>query len=341
MTREAHWRDYGLAIVVTILATGVGAIIAPYIHLPNLAMIYLLGVAFVASRTTPKPAILASILGVAAFDFMFVPPTGTFTVAQVEYIFTFAVMLVVSIMISTLRVRLREQSETSEKAEIEAQVEKTRANLLSGVSHDLRTPLSSIEGSAEALLNQPELSDQSRQLAGTIQEESVRMSKQVRNLLDMTRMSGRVDLDFDWYGIDELLANAILRTEPLLAKRVQLRVAEETPLVRVDGVLVEQVFVNLLENAARYAGDQATVEIAVSSDMGVVRVAIMDDGPGIPVGTEERIFDRFQGSGRGFGLGLAICRAAVEAHKGRISASNRESGGACFLVELPIGSGNR
>lgn len=337
LEKKADWRGYGIACVVTALATGLSALIAPQIHLTNLVMVYLLGVAYVASRTTPRAAILASVLGVAAFDFCFVPPNGTFTVDDVEYVFTFAVMLVVSILISTLTVRLREQSERSQRTAIEAQLEKTRGDLLSAVSHDLRTPLASIEGSADALLQQPELTPQSRQLAGTIQDESVRMSNLIRNLLDMTRVSGKIDLDLDWYGLDELLANAMLRTEVLFVNPVKMHVAPGTPLVRVDGVLLEQVFVNLLENAARYAGRNAQVEINVTAAKDQACIEFADNGPGIPPGSEEKVFARFHGAGGGFGLGLAICRAAVEAHHGHISATNRPTGGACFLLKLPIG----
>ena len=160
---------------------------APHVDLANIVMVYLLGVAYVASRCTPRAAVLASFLGVALFDFCFVHPSGTFAVADVQYFFTFGVMLVVSLLISTLTVKLREQSIARNDAAFRVQVEKMRGDLLSAVSHDLRTPLASIEGSAGALLRQSELSEQSKQLASTIQDESVRMARLIRNLLDMTR----------------------------------------------------------------------------------------------------------------------------------------------------------
>lgn len=330
------WAGYRLAVLVTFVATLVGALMAPYVAITNVVMVYVLAVVLVAVRSSVGPAALASVLGVAAFDFFFVPPAGTFEVADIGYLFTFGVILLVNLMISALTTRLREQSTKAAETAVKVQVEEARADLLSAVSHDLRTPLASIEGSASALLAQSELSDQSRQLAATVQEESKRMSILVRNLLDMTRVQGAIALDRDWYSADELIANAILRTESLFHSPVNLLVDQPAPLVRVDGVLMEQVLVNLLENAARHAGSEALVTISVRDTTDGVSIEVTDDGPGLPAGFEERVFERFYaGRKGGSGLGLAICRAAVEAHGGTISALPAPSGGTTFRITLP------
>lgn len=326
---------YAFAIFVTAVATGVNFLLAPYIEPTNLVMVYLLGVTWVAGRCSRGPAILASFLCVAAFNFCFVHPQGTFVVSDVQYIFTFGAMLAVSLLISTLAIRLRSQSLAQAEATAQAQLEQARGDLLSAVSHDLRTPLSSISGSAGALLSQPELSEQSRGLASTIQTESNRMADMVRNLLDMTRVSGAIELDLDWYGLDELVANAIERTQPMLNNPIRLNVAPDTPLAKVDGVLIEQVFINLLENAARHGGRDVQVDVAISKADGWLSATVSDDGPGIPSGMEARIFERFSGSKEGFGLGLAICKAAAEAHGGDIRAENLARGGARFILRLP------
>lgn len=326
---------YAFATLVTAATTGVNFLLAPYIEPTNLVMVYLLGVTWVAGRCSRGPAILASFLCVAAFNFCFVHPQGTFVVSDVQYIFTFGAMLAVSLLISTLAIRLRSQSLAQAEAAAQAQLEQARGDLLSAVSHDLRTPLSSISGSAGALLSQPELSDQSRDLALTIQTESNRMADMVRNLLDMTRVSGTIELDLDWYGLDELVANAIERTQPMLKKPIRLNVAPDTPLAKVDGVLMEQVFVNLLENAARHGGADVQVDVAISHQNGWILATVSDDGPGIPKGTEAKIFERFFGSREGFGLGLAICKAAANAHGGEISVENLSGGGARFTIQIP------
>jgi two-component system sensor histidine kinase KdpD len=265
-------------------------------------------------------------VGVLAIRWYGEPATSP---SQVHLLETFANQLAAAVERTNL-------SRASQEASLHAQVEQMRSDLLSAVSHDLRTPLASIEGSAEALRNQGELSDQSLQLVATIHEESGRMARLIRNLLDMTRVQGMIDLELAWYGLEELIANAILRTEPMFDHPVSLHFDPSTPLVRVDGVLMEQVFVNLLENASRHAGRGAKVEIGVAPFPTGVRVEVLDDGPGLEQDQVELIFERFRGGkSAGFGLGLAICRAAVEAHGGRIYASNRPEGGARFTIELP------
>jgi len=332
-----EWKGYSPALMVTAISTAVGAVLVQHIALTNIAMVYLLGVAYVATRAKPGAAILASLLGVVAFDFCFVPPQWTLAVAHVEYVFTFAVMLVVGILISTLTAQLKERAKESDEAVIRAEVEAMRGDLLSSVSHDLRTPLSAIEGSADALLRQHGLNDQVRSLATNIQEESGRMSQLIGNLLDMTRVAGKVDLDIDWHSLEDIAANAISRTEGQLASPITLTVDPKSKLVRVDGVLMEQAFVNILENAARHAGRNALIELRIEQDCDSVRIAFVDNGPGLPQGIEDKIFERFQGGpSKGVGLGLAICRAIVEAHGGMISASNSEDGGARFVVTLPL-----
>lgn len=328
---------YWLSLLVTVVATLIGGLMARYVSLTNVVMVYLLGVVLVAVRTSIGPAVCTSVLGVAAFDFFFVPPSGTFEVADVGYLFTFGAMLIVSLLISTLTNRLREQTLSASQIALKAQVEQARVDLLSAVSHDLRTPLASIEGSAGALLTQGELSDQSRSLASTVQQEASRMSILVRNLLDMTRVQGSIALDLDWYSLDELVANAVLRTEHLLLCPVNLVVKDGVPLIRVDGVLIEQVFVNLLENAAKHGGREVSVEILIEPHGQMVRTSVSDDGPGLPVGSEDKVFERFFAAKKGgTGLGLTICRSAVEAHGGVIRAMNKPNGGAQFVIDLPL-----
>lgn len=222
----------------------------------------------------------------------------------------------------------------SNEAALQAESEQMRSNLLSAVSHDLRTPLASIEGSATSLLELHGLSDQGKELASTIQEESQRMARLIRNLLDMTRVQGTIYLDLDWQNVEDLVRNAVDRTSSLLEKPVRVTVSHPNILVRVDGVLIEQVIVNLLENAARHAGKSADVSVSISVAKQYAVITVSDDGPGFRPGQEQRIFDRFHRTkNSGFGLGLAICKAAIESHGGTISATNLAPG-AQFRIEL-------
>jgi len=234
-------------------------------------------------------------------------------------------------------------AEEAGRARHEMEAEQLRSSLLSSVSHDLRTPLAVITGAASTLLQQPAALDTATQLDLTqsILEEAERLNRLIRNLLDMTRLeSGVIQVRKEWSALEEVIGSALDRLEPRLAGR-ELRVAlpRELPLVPFDAVLIEQVLVNLLENAAKYS--QGPIEISAAQRVGEVEVAVADRGPGVPAGQEERVFEKFHRASQesdagGVGLGLTICRAIVAAHGGRIWVHQREGGGAAFRFALPI-----
>ena len=224
------------------------------------------------------------------------------------------------------------------------QTEQMRSSLLSAVSHDLRTPLASITGAASTLRSQGDrLPAETRQeLLDSISDEAERLSRLVSNLLDMTRFeSGGVELRRDLYPLEEIVGTVLQRMESQLHGRiVSTDLAENLPLVFVDDVLIGQVLWNLLENALKYTPGGTPIELAAFAQEGSVIVEVRDRGPGIPSGEEERIFQKFYrgktAGARGAGLGLPICRAIIEAHRGQIQALPRPGGGAIFRVRLPV-----
>jgi two-component system, OmpR family, sensor histidine kinase KdpD len=238
-------------------------------------------------------------------------------------------------------------SEEAEAARLRARTEEVRSSLLGAVSHDLRTPLAVITGASSTLRDPSSHLDAKGRalLLDTLHEESERLERLVVNLLDMTRLeAGNLAVHREWVPLEEMVGSAIQRVEPRLGKRhVRVDLPEDLPLLSVDPVLFEQVFVNLLENAARYTPDTATVDIRATAKDGMAQILVSDDGAGLPPGTEEHVFEKFfrghPGAGRGSGLGLAICRGIVEAHDGRIDASNQESGGARFRIRLRVPEG--
>ncbi|MBK9266444.1 MAG: DUF4118 domain-containing protein [Polyangiaceae bacterium] len=237
------------------------------------------------------------------------------------------------------RVRL---STEARAAALRAKTEETRSALLSAVSHDLRTPLASITGAATALRDDRGLGANSRtELLETICDEAERLERLVANLLDMTRLeSGPVALKREWVPFEEVVGSALNRLERYLGERpIQIDLPDSLPLLSVDAVLFEQVFVNLLENVSRYTPAGSPVEIAARRVDDAVVLEIRDSGRGFVPGTEERVFEKFfrgEHAGKsGAGLGLPICRAIVEAHGGVISAENRPSGGALVRIVLP------
>ena len=226
-----------------------------------------------------------------------------------------------------------------------AEGEKLRNAILSAVSHDLRTPLAAIAGAAGSLASEGERIDPAarHELVLTIHEEAQRMNRLANNLLEMGRLQSQsVALRREWQPIEEVFGSALHQLEPSIRGReVVLRVPEDLPLVAIDEVLIERALVNLLENALRYSPPGTPVELAASAVPGEVTVEVLDRGPGLVPGEEGRIFDKFfrgeaARSRDGVGLGLAVVRAIVEAHGGRIWAANRDGGGAAFRFTLPL-----
>ncbi|MDX2052118.1 MAG: sensor histidine kinase KdpD [Polyangiaceae bacterium] len=233
-------------------------------------------------------------------------------------------------------------AETSQ-ARQEIETEQLRSSLLSSVSHDLRTPLAVITGAASTLLQDvPSLeAPVRRELTETILEEAERLNRLIRNLLDMTRLeSGAIRVKKEWVPLEEVLGSALQRLEARLkARELKVELPPGLPLMPCDPILIEQALINLLENAAKYS--EGGIDIVATLVPGEVVVEVADRGPGIPEGQEARIFEKFhravrEGSPSGVGLGLAICRAIVTAHGGRIWAENRAGGGASFRFALPL-----
>jgi len=235
-------------------------------------------------------------------------------------------------------------AEEAQTAQVGIETERLRNVLLSSVSHDLRTPLASITGSASSLLESGDSLDARtrHELLQAIHEEADRLNRLVQDLLEMTRLeSGAVTVRKEWHPVEELVGAALGRLGKRIGPRpVLTRIPADLPLVPLDGVLIEQVLINLIDNALKYTPETSPIEIAASADDGSVTVEVADRGPGLASGDERRVFDKlYRGqaeAGRGSGLGLAICRGIVEAHGGRIWAENRLQGGVTFRFTLPV-----
>ncbi len=227
------------------------------------------------------------------------------------------------------------------------ETERLRSSLLSAVSHDLRTPLSVVTGAASTLLESDESLEGPvrRELLGSILAEAERLNRLVANLLDMTRLeAGALKLHKEWQPLEEVIGAAIARLRRQLEGRpIAARLPADLPLAPMDELLMQQVLVNLLENAAKYTPAGSPIEITARAEDDRLVVEVADRGPGLPPADLERVFDKFfRGSGvsgrPGAGLGLTICRGIVELHGGKIAAENRSGGGAVFRFTLPLGS---
>ena len=353
---KVSWREYAFAVEFVGISTAICFAMYPHFELTNLVMVYLLGTLAVSARGNRWAAGFSCLLSVLCFDFFFVPPRFTFNVSDAQYVWTFAVMFAVAMIISHLTIRLREEAEAArqgeqrtawlmekaKKAEVEAETERLRSSLLSSVSHDFRTPLTAIVGSAGTLLGKDEIQKNPavRELLENIQEEGERLSRLVKNLLEVTRLeSGTVRIRKELYPLEEVIGSALERVERSMPGRpVTVDFPENLPLVPMDAMLVEQVFINLLENGIRHTPSGSGLEVSASADDKAILVKVSDRGVGLKEDELERVFDKFyhDKASPGAGLGLAICRAVVNAHGGRIWAANRPDHGAVFQFTLPL-----
>jgi len=331
---KSGWLGYVSAVALVVGMTAIGAAARAVLDVPDVEMLYVLVVLVSAVYLGRGPAIVSAAAGVLAYDFFFVPPTYTLNVADPRYLFTFAMMFGIGLLVSSLADRARE-------AAVRAESEALRGTLLSSVSHDLRTPLAAITGAATTLRDQEVDEPTRRELVEAICEEAERMERLVKNLLDMTRLaSGAVSAQRDWIPVDELVGAALSRTEGKLSRhRVRTEIPGSPALVSVDPILVEQLLVNLLENAARHTPPGTEVLVRAEGGPGGLVLEVADRGPGVAPGDEEKVFERFHRGGRatgqGAGLGLAIARAIAEVHGGTLRLTSRPGGGASFRLALP------
>jgi two-component system sensor histidine kinase KdpD len=236
-------------------------------------------------------------------------------------------------------------AEEADKSRVAAETEKLRSALLTSISHDLRTPLSSILGSASSLkAYRASLSaGEQDELIGTIQEEAQRLNHFIANLLDMTRLeSGALAPNFSLIDLDDVVGS-VLRRAPIQNHKVVLELEQGLPMLRLDPVLFEQVLFNLLDNAAKYAAAGTSITVRARREGGTVQLQVLDEGPGLPEDDRERVFDKFyrvrvaDKKRAGTGLGLAIARGFMEAMGGIITAGNRsDHPGAIFTLAIPV-----
>ncbi len=491
-------QGYVWALIISAITSLVASVLLPYFELANIIMLYLLGVMLISIRYGRGPGIASSFLSVSIFDFFFVPPRFSFTVADTQYLLTFAIMLSVALVISNLTSSLRKQAivanyrerrslalyevgkelasalttghivevsthhvakifnskvailtpdaneqleiaqtnETSQAvlqetklldvdlgiaqwtydrqqqsglgtdtlpsskilyiplkapmrtrgvlaispennhdiylpehrqlldtfasqiglalerkhyveiardAVISMETERLRNSLLSAISHDLRTPLTSIIATTEQLKEAVSAKTNAFKMLTGLHDQAIRMQNLVLNLLDMARLqSGTVKLNSDWHLLEEIVGSAINGLQMTLQNhRVVVTPMEEIPLLHVDAILIERVLSNLLDNACKYSDAGTTITISAKQQGGQVSVTFSDEGQGLPPGMETSIFQKFtrgksESTIPGVGLGLSICKAIVEAHGGKIWAEKNEKVGTTFTFTLPV-----
>ena len=305
------------------------------------SMIFLLAVVITARFTNgPIYGVLASLVGVVGVNYAFTAPYFEFCLSIPGYLLSFGSMLAVSVSVTALVSQIKSQ----EKQRYRAQVEEMRANLLRAVSHDLRTPLTSISGAASVLIDHPEMPRPVQEkLLADIAEDSQWLVRMVENLLSITRINSTpTSLHTDPEAVEEVIAESVRKFRKHFEyPPVEIRMADELIMAPMDPILIEQVITNLLENVVYHA--QATkIHINLKKESGCAVVEVIDDGAGISPKKLPVLFDLtasqsgISDSSRGMGIGLSVCKAIIAAHGGKIEGENIPEGGACFRFHLPM-----
>jgi len=332
-----------LLVMFMVLAACIlfGEVVHNHVHRVNIAMVFLLGVVTVAASCRTLLAVAMPFLAVSAFIVCFVPP-AVFREGETDYITSLVTMLVVAILISVLTNRLRRQEQAAREAGIAVETERLRNTLLSSISHDLRTPLSGIAGSASSLMASDQLDEATRkELAGSIYSQAQRLNRLLRNLLDTTRVeTGAIKPKKDWQSIEEIVGAVLSQLDKELSGRIVVtEIPEDLPLVLLDDTLIEQLLVNLLDNANKYASLDKAITIWAKAEPDHLLVGVDSGGIILPQDDLDRLFRKFfrgsnSGATYGTGLGLAVCKAIVEMHGGKISAVQKPEA-LSFQFTLP------
>ena len=302
------------------------------------SMIFLLAVAVVARITDGFVyGIAASVIGVLGVNFAFTKPYFKFCLSLSGYPLAFLSMLAVSVTTSAMTTQIKWQEEQRYRAELE----EMRANLLRAVSHDLRTPLTSISGVASVLVSQPDMPVENRQrLLREIADDSEWLIRMVENLLSITRINAQpANLHKNSEAAEEIISEAVRKFRKRFPEMpVEIALPEELLLVPMDPILIEQVLGNLMENAVLHAQTATRIQVRLTQEGDSAVFEVSDDGVGVEPKRLKEIFDAVSTSddGRGMGIGLSVCKAIILAHGGDIEASNRAGGGACFRFRLPM-----
>lgn len=338
-------KEYLLAVAGVALVTVACWLMTPLMGYGAISLIFLLGVLLAGMVLNRGPVLLVAALSALSWNFLFIPPLFTLHIAKVEDGLTFATYFIVALTVGSLTAQLKAREHLAAQVQLAKNSEQLRKTLFDCVSHELKTPLAAIGAASQELLRLAPSAPNAamlEQLAGEIHDGSHRLHRVVNNLLDMNRLeSGVIRPNCEWCDVRELLQSAMeIERESIEGRSIRLDVAANIPLALVDYTLIEQAVAKLLANAGSHTPPRLPIEIDAAYDAGQLVISVSDRGPGFSVEPMERVFEKFyRGDGRktgGLGLGLSIARGFVEAHGGKLTAENRDGGGARFIIRLPV-----
>jgi two-component system sensor histidine kinase KdpD len=344
-----------VAVVTTVLIPA-----RERINSTSVALAFVLAVLLVATLLGSRPALVTSLLAAFSLNFFFLPPYYTLTIAGPENWIALAVFLIVALTVGQLSATARRRAEIAEKlysdldaafeqasqAEAIRRSEKLKSALLDAVTHDLRTPLTSIKAATTMLIEEQNAihstldPDAQSELLDVIDEETDRLNSFVESMVELAQLeSGATEQRVSKVDVEDMLRNVVQRASNITSRhQVSVDIAPDTPSVHADERALAEGLYNLIDNAAKYSPPGTSIRITAARHDNGIRFAVEDEGPGVGLGDREKIFDKFhRGNKRvkGFGLGLAIVRGIIDAHGGRVFVEDAVPSGARFVIELP------
>ncbi|MGI8495486.1 MAG: sensor histidine kinase [Pyrinomonadaceae bacterium] len=361
--RYEKFFSYSIALVGVIVFTAATYNLANHINPTTVALTFLLFVLFIATLFGSKPALVASFAAMLCLNYFFLPPIGTLTIAAPENWIALFAFLVVAITTGQLSAKAKRRAEEAERlyaelqeafekaseAEAAKQSEKLKSALLDAVTHDLRTPLTSIKASVTMLIEEQKnsihvtLEPQGRaELLEIINEESDRLNDFVESMVEIAKIeAGEFNLRKTPIEVEEIVSAALYRAERLtINHQIKLDIQKNLPKISVDAKAIAEVIYNLLDNAVKYSPPQSTITIFAKQIEGFLEMVVEDEGEGVSADERAKIFQKFyraNKSKKGFGMGLAIVRGIIESHGGKIWVENGKIGSR-FVFEIPIKS---
>lgn len=378
---SAKWFSFAVAVFTVVIATIGLKSLGTHINATTVALAFLLIIIFVARAWGAAPAVFASVIGILSFNLFFLPPFGTFAIREPANWIAFVAFMVTALTVGQLSGNAKQRAEDAESAKREAerlyfelqdsferssqakalkQSERLKSALLDAVTHDFRTPLTSIKASATAMLDDiyaserdktpPTLDkDARKEMLQVIDEEADRLDRFVEGLTKLARIdAGDMRLKLQPASIEEMAATALKRAEPRTRTHRMEVWIDDLPMITVDEQAISEAIYTFIDNAAKYSPPEAPITVRATQKNGqAVMISVEDRGPGIRADIRDQVFEKFFRAMRdgdvsdrrvaGSGMGLAIARGIVEAHHGRIWVEDADGGnGAKFVIELPI-----
>ncbi len=328
----------GLVLFVTICCY----FTSDYIGYRVVALMLLMTVSFIAMLFEILPVLIASILSAIIWNFFFIPPLYTFHIDNTEDVLMFLLYFIIALVNAVLTFKIREAEKKARDKEEKENTIKLYNTLLNSLSHELRTPISTIIGAVDTLNeNKDKLSPENQtDLLNEIDKASLRLNRQVENLLNMSRLeSGMLKPKMDWCDINELINNVIQKLYSTNNHIIEFHPDDTIPLFKLDAGLMEQIFQNLIYNGLQHTPENSVIKISAAYESNICVITFSDNGPGFPEKELPFVFDKFyrlpNTRAGGSGLGLSIVKGFVEAQNGTISLENNKKGGAKFMIEIP------